>query len=54
MAKAQALRIATGSADVPYSGVWRVVADRDEVYLGASKAAMGIFKVSLHSSMFEG
>lgn len=50
MAKAQTLRIATGSALEPYSGVWRIVADRSEVYLGASKAAMGIFKISLHSS----
>jgi hypothetical protein len=50
MPKAHTLRFASGSAAAPYSGIWRIVADRDEVYLGASKATMGILKISLHSS----
>ncbi len=50
MAKAHTLRIASGNTLAPFSGIWRIVADRDEVYLGASKAAMGIFKISLHGS----
>jgi len=50
VAKAQTLRIASGSAEIPYSSIWRTIADRHDVYLGSSKAAMGIFKISLHRS----
>jgi hypothetical protein len=50
MSKAKTLRVASGCTTAPYSGIWRIVANRGEVYLGASKAAMGIFKISLHSS----
>lgn len=50
MAKPKALRFAVGSAEDPGSGVWRVVADRNDVYIGSSRAAMGLFKLSLHDS----
>lgn len=50
MSKLHTFRFASGSPSEPYSGIWRIVVDRDEVYLGASKASMGIFKISLHSS----
>lgn len=50
VAKAKTIRIAAGTPDAPYSGVWRVVADRSEIYIGASKMSMGLLKMSLHSS----
>lgn len=50
MPKAKTLRFAAGSADDPRSGVWRVAADRNDVYVGSSKAAMRLFKLSLHGS----
>lgn len=50
MPKAKTVRIASGSMIAPFSSIWRIVADRNEVFIGASKYAMGVFKVSLHSS----
>lgn len=50
MSKARTLRIAAGTPLKPYSGVWRIIIDRGEVYLGVSKASMGIVKMSLHRS----
>jgi len=50
MPKPESVRFASGCADRPYSGVWRLVVKNDDVFLGASKESMGIFKVSLHQS----
>jgi hypothetical protein len=50
MAKVQTLRVASGSLLAAYSSIWRIVVDKGDVYLGSAKAAMGIFKVSLHAS----
>lgn len=50
MAKTQTVRFAAGSPDTPFSGVWRLVVSKDDVFIGASKDSMGIFKISLHKS----
>lgn len=50
MPKPESVRFASGCVDKPYSGVWRLVVKNDDVFLGASKESMGIFKVSLHQS----
>ncbi|MFQ5801995.1 MAG: hypothetical protein ACE5JQ_03745 [Candidatus Methylomirabilales bacterium] len=50
MAKDQTIRFAAGTPDKPFSGVWRLVASKNDVYLGASGNSMSIFKISLHSS----
>lgn len=50
MPKPQTVRFASGASTAPYSGVWRVVADRSDVYIGTHKQAMGLMKLSLHSS----
>ena len=50
MAKPRTLRFAAGGPEAPFSGIWRVVATKNDVYLGPSKAAMGAIKVSLHHS----
>lgn len=50
MAKAQTVRFAAGRPDEPFSGVWWLVVKNDDVFIGASKSSMGIFKVSLHKS----
>lgn len=50
MSKTRIFRFAVGSSEEPFSGVWRIVASRDEVYIGASKLSMGVFKISLHKS----
>ena len=44
------MRFACGSPGALFSGVWRMVVNRNDVYLGASKAAMSILKISLHHS----
>jgi hypothetical protein len=43
-------RFAAGSAFALYSGVWRLIVNKNDIYLGASKGAMSSFKVSLHKS----
>jgi hypothetical protein len=50
LAKSQTIRFASGNPHEPFSGVWRLVADNDDVYLGASKWSMRLFKISLHKS----
>jgi hypothetical protein len=53
MAKSQTIRFASGRPDEPFSGVWRLVVNKkDDVFIGASKAAMGLFKISLHKSVW--
>jgi hypothetical protein len=39
-----------GSPEVPASAIWRVVVQRNEVYLGMGRFPMGLVKMSLHSS----
>ena len=48
MGKSTTTRFAVGTPDKPYSGIWRFVVSKNDVYIGASKETMGIFKVSLH------
>jgi len=48
--KPQTFRFAAGTQDNPASGVWRVVVQGREVYLGTSKRGMGMLKLSMHSS----
>ena len=43
-------RFAAGSALALFSGVWRVIVNKNDIYMGASKGAMSSFKVSLHKS----
>ena len=50
MAKTKTVRFAAGKPDEPFSGLWRLVVSKNEVYIGASGQSMGIFKVSLHQS----
>ncbi len=50
MAKAKTIRFAVGSLDEPFSDIWRLVISRNDVYIGWSKEAMGVFKISLHES----
>jgi hypothetical protein len=50
MSKAKTIRFASGSPNAPFSGVWRLVVNKNDVYLGSSKSAMSIFKFSLHES----
>lgn len=47
---ASTLRFAVGEVEVPASGVWHLVAQGADVYLGASARAMGLLKFSLHAS----
>jgi hypothetical protein len=48
--KGVTLRVAVGSADAPFSGIWRVFSNRNDVYLGASKSSLKLVKISLHQS----
>lgn len=50
MANQQKIRFASGGPDALFSGIWRIVVNKDDVYIGGSKSAMGIYKVSLHKS----
>jgi hypothetical protein len=50
MAKAQTIRFASGHPEEPFSEVWRLVVTNEDIFIGASKASMGIFKISLHRS----
>ncbi len=50
MAKVHTIRFGCGNPERPFSGVWRLIFNRDDVFLGVSKDAMGIFKISLHKS----
>lgn len=50
MPKSRTIRFASGQPEESFSGIWRLVTAGDDVYLGASKAVMGIFKISLHKS----
>lgn len=50
MGKAHTIRFASGHPEMPFSGVWRLVVNRDDVYLGFSKDLMGSLKISLHQS----
>jgi hypothetical protein len=50
MSKSKTFRFAAGSSSAPFSCVWRLVVSKNEVYLGSSKSAMSVFKLSLHSS----
>jgi hypothetical protein len=50
MTKPQTVRFASGTPEAPFSGVWRMVVNKHDVYIGASKAAMSVFKISLHKS----
>ena len=50
MARAKSIRFAVGAPEAPQSCIWRMVTDKDDVYVGMSKWAMGKFKLSLHKS----
>ena len=50
MARSPVIRFAAGTPDAPYSGVWRLVATGDDVYLGAGRHWMSTFKLSPHQS----
>ncbi len=50
MAKLPTVRFAVGSPEAPFSGVWRLVVNKNDVFLGASKSTMSVFKISLHKS----
>ena len=50
MARPQTFRFAAGSLEAPFSGVWRLVVNGNDVFLGASKGSMSVFKNSLHQS----
>lgn len=50
MAKTKTVRFATGTPETPFSSVWRLIIQKNDVYLGASKESMGMFKISLHES----
>jgi hypothetical protein len=43
MAKPQTVRFASGTPEAPFSGVWRMIANKNDVYIGASKATMSVF-----------
>jgi len=49
MAKNKIIRFAAGNPNEPFSGLWRMVVSKNDVYLGIGQT-MGIFKVSLHES----
>jgi hypothetical protein len=48
-AKQPALRFAVGSPDGPRAGVWRLWAERNDVYI-AARILGGAYKISLHES----
>lgn len=50
MTRHKAVRFAVGGPNESYSGLWRLVVNKNEVYLGASGISMGFLKMSLHSS----
>jgi len=50
MSRTKTVRFASGNPDAPFSGVWRLIIDHNDVYIGASKSAMSVFKISLHKS----
>ncbi len=50
MSKQEAIRIAVGEPNAPFSGVWRFIVRNDDVYIGSSKESMGSLKISLHAS----
>lgn len=50
MAKTKTVRFAVGTPSEPFSGLWRLVVSRDDVYIGASGLMMGVVKISLHKS----
>ena len=50
MPKSRTIRFASGQPEESFSSIWRLVTVGDDVYIGASKAAMGVFKISLHKS----
>ena len=50
MPKQRTVRFAVGTPTAPFSGVWRVVANKDDVYIGPTRAMMAIAKLSLHKS----
>jgi hypothetical protein len=50
VATQQKLRLAVGTPQKPFSGVWTLIVNKNDVYIGSSKASMGVFKISLHES----
>ena len=50
MARDQIVRFAVGSPDTPYSGIWRLVVRKNDIYIGASRNSMQTIKISLHES----
>lgn len=50
MARSQPIRFGSGSPEAAFSGVWRLIVSKDDVYIGASTASMAVFKISLHKS----
>ena len=44
------IRFAAGKPDESFSGLWRLVVSKNDVFIGASGQSMGIFKISLHES----
>jgi hypothetical protein len=50
MPRQKTLRFAAGSPEAPSSSVWHVSVNKDDVYIGSSKDAMSLCKVSLHKS----
>lgn len=50
MPRSQPIRFGSGSPEAAFSGVWRLIVSKDDVYIGASRASMAVFKISLHKS----
>lgn len=44
------IRFCFGEPENPGSSTWRVIAEKDDVYVGASRSSMGLLKLSLHQS----
>src|SRR5262245_55602816 len=50
MSRSRYFRFASGGPEAPFSGVWRLAIKGSDVYIGASKSSMSMFKLSLHKS----
>lgn len=48
MARFETVRFASGSAETPWSTIWRIVSAKEDIYIGSSKGSMALMKVSLH------
>jgi len=50
MARNKTIRFAVGQPNEAFSGMWRLIISKNEVYIGASGNSMSSFKISLHNS----